>query len=51
MRPRRFWEDEFTGQISPGWALVLLTLPILAFGLLVQWINDMHMYHYGLFGP
>jgi len=50
MRPRRFWEDEFTGEISPGWALGLVTAVVIGFGLLVQWVNDMHMYRYGLFG-
>ena len=50
MRPRKFWRDEYDGKLSPGWALALVTMFVLAFGLLIQWINDMHMYHYGLFG-
>lgn len=50
MRPRKFWREEYDGSLSPGWALVLVTMAFLAFGLLIQWINDMHMYRYGLFG-
>lgn len=43
------WQDEF-GETSPGWVLAGVASVILAAGLLVQWINDMHMYRYGLFG-
>lgn len=51
MRPRKFWRDEYDGSFSPGWAITFVTAILMAFGLLSYWINDMHMYHYGLFGP
>lgn len=49
MRPRKFWRDEYNDSLSVGWMLALVSAVILAVGILVQWINDMHMYHYGLF--
>ncbi|MGH2797810.1 MAG: hypothetical protein ACRDM0_09120 [Thermoleophilaceae bacterium] len=51
MRPRKFWRDEYDGSFSPGWAITFVTVLLMAFGLFTYWINDMHMYHYGLFGP
>ena len=51
MRSRRwFWQDEYDGTLSPGWALTLVVGGIVAAGLAVYWLNDMHMYGYGLFG-
>lgn len=51
MRPRRwFWQDEYDGSFSPGWAITLIAAVLVAVGLLSYWLNDMHMYHYGLFG-
>lgn len=48
--PRWPWQDEYDGSVRPGWAITFFVAPVLAFGLLVYWINDMHMYGYGLFG-
>ena len=42
------WQDEF-GETSPGWVLAGITTIILAIGLFLEWINDMHMNGYGLF--
>ena len=51
MRERRwFWQDEYTGTLSPGWALTAVAAAIVAVGLAVYWVNDMHMYRYGPFG-
>ncbi len=51
MRERRwFWQDEYTGTLSPGWALTAVAAAIVAVGLVVYWVNDMHMYRYGPFG-
>lgn len=44
------WQDEFDGSLRPGWAIAFITVPPMAFGLPMYWINDMHMYGYGLFG-
>ena len=50
MRKRHwFWQDEYGEGVSPGWAITGITTVIVAFGLFTYWINDMHMYHYGLF--
>lgn len=53
MRPPRrwFWQDEYDGSLSPGWGITLMTALLLILGLGMYWLNDMHMYHYGLFGP
>ncbi len=49
--PRRwFWQDEYDGSSSPGWAIGMITVVLLIVGLGSYWLNDMHMYHYGLFG-
>ena len=45
-----FWQNEY-GETSPGWLLTGFTAGLVAFGLLVYWINDMHMYGYGPFAP
>ncbi|MGH2801350.1 MAG: hypothetical protein ACRDM0_27485 [Thermoleophilaceae bacterium] len=50
MQPRKFWRDQYDGSFSPGWAITFVTVLLMAFGLFTYWINDMHMYHYGLFG-
>lgn len=51
MRPRwRFWQDEYDGSVSPGWALTAIASLVIAAGLAVYWLNDMHMSGYGLFG-
>lgn len=42
------WQNEY-GETSPGWALTLIVAAIVTAALLVQWLNDMHMYGYGLF--
>lgn len=44
------WQDEYDGSVRPGWAITFSIAPLLVFGLLMYWINDMHMYGYGLFG-
>ncbi len=49
--PRRwFWQDEYDGSLSPGWAIAGITAVLMVLGLLSYWLNDMHMYHYGVFG-
>ena len=51
VRERRwFWQDESEGTLSPGWALTAVAVVIVAVGMAVYWLNDMHMYRYGLFG-
>ncbi len=50
MKRRWFWLDEYGEGVSPGWAITAIATMLLAFGLLTYWLNDMHMYHYGLFG-
>jgi hypothetical protein len=42
------WQNEY-GETSPGWALTFIAGAIVTVGLLVQWLNDMHMYGYGVF--
>lgn len=42
------WQDEY-GETSPGWVLTLTVSGFVGVGLLVQLLNDMHMYGYGLF--
>ena len=32
------------------WAIGMITVVLLIVGLGSYWLNDMHMYHYGLFG-
>lgn len=44
------WQDPYDYSLSPGWAISFITGGVMAFGLLTYWINDMHMYGYGLFG-
>lgn len=43
------WQNEF-GETSPGWALMAVISVVLVVALGVQWLNDMHMNGYGLFG-
>lgn len=43
------WQDEY-GDTSPGWAISAFAGVIVVVGLLVQLLNDMHMYGYALFG-
>lgn len=43
------WQDGSDGSLRPGWAIAFIAVPLMAFGLLVYWIKDMHMYGYGLF--
>lgn len=51
VRPRRwFWQDEYDGSVSPGWALTAVASLFVAVGLAVYWLNDMHMDGYGLRG-
>lgn len=47
--PRWPWRDEYDGSVRPGWAITFFVAPLLVVGLLTYWINDMHMYGYGLF--
>jgi len=47
---RWFWQDEYDGSLSPGWAITLMALVVAILTLGSYWLNDMHMYHYGLFG-
>lgn len=44
-----FWQDEHGDGVSPGWAITAIASVLVAVGLLSYWINDMHMYRYGLF--
>ena len=52
MRPQRrwFWQDEYEVSLSPGWAIAMITVVLLMVGLGSSWLNDMHIFHYGLFG-
>lgn len=47
---RWFWQDEYDGTLSPGWALIGVAMVIVVVGAAVYWLNDMHMYRYGLYG-
>lgn len=49
--PRRWpWQDPYSGEVTAGWAMVGVAALLSAVSLLVYWLNDMHMYRYGLFG-
>lgn len=49
-RRRWPWQDRYDYSLTPGWALSFVGGGIVALGLVTYWINDMHMYGYGLFG-
>lgn len=47
---RWFWQDEYDRTVSAGWALTAVVLVVVGIGLATYWLNDMHMYRYGIFG-
>lgn len=44
-----FWHEEYGDGVSAGWAMTAVAGVLVTIGLLSYWLNDMHMYHYGLF--
>jgi hypothetical protein len=44
------WQDRYDRSVTPGWALGFVVGGLMLFGLIVYWINDMHMYGYGPWG-
>lgn len=47
--PRRWPWQEYEGSLSPGWGIVFVMSGVLACGLLLYWVQDMHHYGYGIF--
>lgn len=45
---RWFWQGDYA-DTSAGWAPTGIAAVLVVIGLLVYWINDMHMYGYGIF--
>lgn len=48
--PKRFpWQDENDGSLSPGGAVMLISIAILAAGAFGFWFQDMYANGYGIF--